>query len=80
MGKKIDTNISPKEWIPMKYWSMGSSLSSAEKREKLDVLVKSHAYITSVKKMEILVELYGKMVNVSYSPAQLPRKLVNIAI
>ena len=50
MGKKIDTNISPKEWIPMKYWSMGSSLSSAEKREKLDMLVKSHAYITSEKK------------------------------
>ena len=29
---------------------MGSSLSSAEKREKLDMLVKSHAYITSEKK------------------------------
>lgn len=50
MGKKIDLSKPMSKQVPMKYWAMGASLSSAEKRAKLDTLVRSHAFLCSVKK------------------------------
>lgn len=50
MGKKIDLSKPMSKQVPMKYWSMGASLSSAEKRAKLDTLVHSHTFLCSVKK------------------------------
>ena len=50
MGKKIDTSISPVDWVPMKYWAMGSTMSPEQKRDKLDFLIQSHQYIYSEKK------------------------------
>ena len=45
MGKKIDTSISPVDWVPMKYWAMGSTMSPEQKRDKLNFLIESHQYI-----------------------------------
>lgn len=50
MGKKIDTAISPVDWVPMKYWAMGSTMSPEQKRDKLNFLIESHQYIYSEKK------------------------------
>ena len=50
MGRKIDLSKPMSKQVPMKYWAMGASLSSAEKRAKLDTLVHSHAFLCSVKK------------------------------
>lgn len=50
MGKKIDTAVSPVDWVPMKYWSMGSTMTPEQKRDKLDFLVQSRTYVYGEKK------------------------------
>lgn len=50
MGKKIDTTISPTEWVPMKYWSMGSTMTPEQKRDKLDFLIQSRTFLYGEKK------------------------------
>lgn len=49
MAKKIDITVDPCDWVPMKYWSMGATLTPNQKREKLELLISSHQYCYSTK-------------------------------
>lgn len=49
MGKKINTMNHPTLWEPMKYWSMGASLTLEQKREKINNLLMTKGWIFSEK-------------------------------
>ena len=49
MGKKIDISKHPSDWEPMKYWSMGASLSSEQRQEKILNLLMMKQWIFSEK-------------------------------
>ena len=49
MGKVIDVSKHPSDWEPMKYWSMGASLSSEQRQEKLLNLLMMKQWIFSEK-------------------------------
>lgn len=49
MSKPIDISIHPSEWEPMKYWSLGASLSKEQKAEKIDYAITNSSLIGSEK-------------------------------
>lgn len=51
MSKPIDVSIHPSQWEPMKYWSLGASLSREQKTEKINYAI-SHGDYCSARKVD----------------------------
>lgn len=49
MSKPIDVSIHPSQWEPMKYWSLGASLSREQKTEKINWAIENGSYAAAEK-------------------------------